>query len=192
MCVDFHSTCFEQFFFSLKFSLSIDCLFWNWIAPIEFKLASIEHPIQDLLVRALHQEHNITFELCAWGFGNVERWKGQLYILFDQKQAWLKSHHRFGAGLGHLWRTGPDISDTWQSLLWNIDINDEVRTQDQMLCLWKWKYYEIISRAVFKGILCKAHPAVGTIQTPSLSARWVGKKKLSSKPCELFRKQRKL
>ena len=23
MCVDFHSTCFEQFFFSLKFSLSL-------------------------------------------------------------------------------------------------------------------------------------------------------------------------
>ena len=49
---------------------------------------------------------NITFELCAWGFGNVET---------------------FGARFGHLWRTSPDISDNWESMMWNIDINDEIR-----------------------------------------------------------------
>ena len=65
---------------------------------------------------------NITFELCAWGFGNVET---------------------FGREFGHLWRTryrasailfaaylavdSMDISDTWQQTLWNIDINDETR-----------------------------------------------------------------
>ena len=31
---------------------------------------------------------NITFELCAWGFGNVET---------------------FGASFGHLWRTSMDV-----------------------------------------------------------------------------------
>jgi alpha-galactosidase len=55
---------------------------------------------------AVRPERNITFELCAWGFGNVET---------------------FGPRMGHLWRTGPDISDSWDSLLWNIDINDEER-----------------------------------------------------------------
>ena len=49
---------------------------------------------------------NITFELCAWGWGNVEN---------------------FGPKFGHLWRTSPDISDNWESMMWNIDINDEVR-----------------------------------------------------------------
>ena len=53
-------------------------------------------------VRALR---NITFELCAWGFGNVET---------------------FGGQMGHLWRTSQDITDTWQGVLWNIDVNDEV------------------------------------------------------------------
>ena len=48
---------------------------------------------------------NITFELCAWGFGNVET---------------------FGGQMGHLWRTSQDITDTWQGVLWNIDVNDEV------------------------------------------------------------------
>ena len=65
-----------------------------------------------------HQLRNITFEICAWGFGNVET---------------------FGSGMGHLWRTrylalhpavtlrSPDITDTWEGMLWNIDINDEPR-----------------------------------------------------------------
>lgn len=49
---------------------------------------------------------NITFEMCAWGFGNVET---------------------FGPKFGHLWRTTGDISDNWESMMWNIDVNDEVR-----------------------------------------------------------------
>ena len=42
---------------------------------------------------------NITFELCAWGWGNVEN---------------------FGPDFGHLWRTGPDVSDNWESVMWNL------------------------------------------------------------------------
>ena len=53
---------------------------------------------------------NITFELCAWGFGNVET---------------------FGPSFGHLWRTSMDIKDTWEQLLWNIDINDESRYRQE-------------------------------------------------------------
>ena len=41
---------------------------------------------------------NITFELCAWGWGNVEN---------------------FGPRFGHLWRTGPDVSDSWESI-WTL------------------------------------------------------------------------
>ena len=55
---------------------------------------------------AVKTRRNITFELCAWGFGNVET---------------------FGPKFGHLWRTSPDISDYWESMLWNLDINDEIR-----------------------------------------------------------------
>ena len=44
--------------------------------------------------------------LCAWGWGNVEN---------------------FGPKFGHLWRTSPDISDNWDSMMWNLDINDEPR-----------------------------------------------------------------
>ena len=51
-------------------------------------------------------KRNITFELCAWGFGNVET---------------------FGSKFGHLWRTSPDIEDNWKSMMWNLDINDEER-----------------------------------------------------------------
>merc|ERR1711970_70824 len=53
---------------------------------------------------------NITFELCAWGFGNVET---------------------FGSSFGHLWRTSQDIADTWDSMLWNIDVNDEARYRQE-------------------------------------------------------------
>ena len=54
---------------------------------------------------SVREQRNITFELCAWGFGNVET---------------------FGSQMGHLWRTSQDITDTWHGLLWNIDVNDEV------------------------------------------------------------------
>ena len=37
---------------------------------------------------AVREQRNITLELCAWGFGNVET---------------------FGPRLGHLWRTSMDI-----------------------------------------------------------------------------------
>ena len=58
---------------------------------------------------AVKDQRNITFELCAWGFGNVET---------------------FGPEFGHLWRTSMDIKDTWEQLLWNIDINDENRYRE--------------------------------------------------------------
>jgi len=66
-------------------------------------------PMADALA-AVKNVRNITFELCAWGYGNVET---------------------FGSSMGHLWRTSMDISDTWQQLLWNIDINDEVRYRQE-------------------------------------------------------------
>lgn len=53
---------------------------------------------------------NITLELCAWGFGNVET---------------------FGSQMSHLWRTSQDISDNWNSLLLNIDVNDEPRYRQE-------------------------------------------------------------
>ena len=62
-------------------------------------------PMAEALANAKIQR-NITFELCAWGFGNVET---------------------FAPSFGHLWRTSMDIKDTWEQLLWNIDINDETR-----------------------------------------------------------------
>ncbi len=40
----------------------------------------------DVLATA-KSERDIIFELCAWGYGNVEEW---------------------GPGMGHLWRTGSD------------------------------------------------------------------------------------
>ena len=57
-------------------------------------------------IAAVKHIRNITFELCAWGFGNVET---------------------FGPSFGHLWRTSMDVKDSWEQLLWNIDINDEER-----------------------------------------------------------------
>jgi len=57
-------------------------------------------------IARVKDERNITFELCAWGFGNVET---------------------FAPRMGHLWRTSPDIADNWNSVLYNIDINDEPR-----------------------------------------------------------------
>ena len=39
-------------------------------------------------IAAVKNVRNITFELCAWGFGNVET---------------------FGASFGHLWRTSMDV-----------------------------------------------------------------------------------
>lgn len=59
---------------------------------------------------AVKDIRNITFEMCAWGFGNVET---------------------FGPGFGHLWRTSADITDTWEGMLWNIDVNDEVRYRQE-------------------------------------------------------------
>ena len=56
-------------------------------------------------LESVRDQRNITFELCAWGFGNVET---------------------FGGQMGHLWRTSQDITDTWHGVLWNIDVNDEV------------------------------------------------------------------
>ena len=49
---------------------------------------------------------NIVFEMCLYGFGNVETW---------------------GKNSGHIWRTTGDIKDRWPSMLVNIDINDEKR-----------------------------------------------------------------
>ena len=61
---------------------------------------------------SVREQRNITFELCAWGFGNVET---------------------FGSQMGHLWRTSQDITDTWHGLLWNIDVNDEVNLLELLM-----------------------------------------------------------
>ena len=55
---------------------------------------------------AVKNVRNISFELCLYGWGNVEKW---------------------GHKLGHLWRTSGDIKDRWPSLLANVDKNDEDR-----------------------------------------------------------------
>ena len=70
-------------------------------------------------LESVRDQRNITFELCAWGFGNVET---------------------FGSQMGHLWRTSQDITDTWEGLLWNIDVNDEVKTISQYHKLSNYKY----------------------------------------------------
>ena len=63
-------------------------------------------------LESVRDQRNITFELCAWGFGNVET---------------------FGGQMGHLWRTSQDITDTWHGVLWNIDVNDEVNRLENNL-----------------------------------------------------------
>ena len=73
-----------------------------WQSPSEIERYQ---PMADAIA-SVKNIRNITFELCAWGFGNVET---------------------FGPSMGHLWRTSMDIKDTWEQLLWNIDINDETR-----------------------------------------------------------------
>ena len=70
-------------------------------------------------LESVRDQRNITFELCAWGFGNVET---------------------FGSQMGHLWRTSQDITDTWEGLLWNIDVNDEVKTISRYLKLSNYKH----------------------------------------------------
>ena len=70
-------------------------------------------------LESVRDQRNITFELCAWGFGNVET---------------------FGSQMGHLWRTSQDITDTWEGLLWNIDVNDEVKTILQYQKLSNYKH----------------------------------------------------
>ena len=57
-------------------------------------------------VTLLKMKKNIVFEMCLYGFGNVETW---------------------GRNSGHIWRTTGDIKDRWPSMLANIDINDETR-----------------------------------------------------------------
>lgn len=57
-------------------------------------------------IAKVKDQRNISLELCAWGFGNVET---------------------FGPAMAHLWRTSPDVADDWNSLLYNIDVNDENR-----------------------------------------------------------------
>ena len=70
-------------------------------------------------LESVRDQRNITFELCAWGFGNVET---------------------FGSQMGHLWRTSQDITDTWEGLLWNIDVNDEVNTISRYHQLSNYKH----------------------------------------------------
>ena len=77
-----------------------------WQSPSEVERYQ---PMAEALA-SVKDVRNITFELCAWGFGNVET---------------------FGPDFGHLWRTSMDIKDTWEQLLWNIDINDESRYRQE-------------------------------------------------------------
>jgi alpha-galactosidase len=62
-------------------------------------------PMGEAILKAKDRK-NITFELCLYGWGNVEEW---------------------GPRYGHLWRTSGDISDRWPSVLSNLDRNDESR-----------------------------------------------------------------
>ena len=49
---------------------------------------------------------NITFELCAWGFGNVET---------------------FGASFGHLWRTSMDVKVRFEVVTgYSVTVNNGV------------------------------------------------------------------
>ena len=52
----------------------------------------------------------IIFELCTYGWGNVENWGNKIG--------------------GHIWRTSADIKDRWPSVLSNLDKNDEFRFLD--------------------------------------------------------------
>ena len=62
---------------------------------------------------------NITFELCAWGWGNVEN---------------------FGPDFGHLWRTGPDVSDNWESVMWNLG-RKLLLSSDCESCIQNYQFY---------------------------------------------------
>ena len=62
---------------------------------------------------------NIVFEMCLYGFGNVETW---------------------GKNSGHIWRTTGDIKDRWPSMLVNIDINDEKRFTSNQGPKIGWNY----------------------------------------------------
>lgn len=57
----------------------------------------------------LRTKRNITFELCEYGFDHVEDW---------------------GPRTGHLWRTGRDPHDSWESTIWNIDCNNAPRLRN--------------------------------------------------------------
>ena len=82
-------------------------------------------------LESVRDQRNITFELCAWGFGNVET---------------------FGGQMGHLWRTSQDITDTWHGVLWNIDVNDEVNRLEINLrfdIIFAKSFYQAISTLDF-------------------------------------------
>jgi len=87
---------------NIDFEASVEHYPSLWQDPSE---QSRYAPMAEALAAA-KSSRNITFELCAWGFGNVET---------------------FGASMGHVWRTSQDITDTWRGMLWNIDVNDEPR-----------------------------------------------------------------
>ena len=67
----------------------------------------------------LEANRNVTFELCLYGWGNVENW---------------------GSEFGHLWRTSGDIKDRWPSLLANLDKNDEARFVENQGPRKGWNY----------------------------------------------------
>ena len=56
---------------------------------------------------------NITLELCAWGFGNVETFGSKMAHLWRTSQdiaGWVWKLDTFGPKMAHIWRTCQDIA----------------------------------------------------------------------------------
>ena len=64
-------------------------------------------------------KRNITFEMCLYGWGDVQNW---------------------GPNHAQLWRTGNDIQDNFKSVLINLDRNDETRFQNRQGPTLGWNY----------------------------------------------------
>ena len=97
-------------------------------------------------LESVRDQRNITFELCAWGFGNVET---------------------FGGQMGHLWRTSQDITDTWHGVLWNIDVNDEVNRLEINI-----RFDIIFAKSFYQAICTLDFVYLEKILTGAVQARW--------------------